>query len=227
MTRHYPDLGSASDWSCRSWNLPPPIRSTIQIWVVTRHQWEFLRSFLRRHFAGKPVLASRIVVCFLRLWLNEIWKSCFMLKRMKIDDYTLNINWATGQAYRGGRERRNKEENEHFTSSPLYLRRLSNARYNISTQLFWVLDTCVKIERNKLRFTVTINNYFKMTNRLDMRYERTDEKKILVLLLIIVFLAGKNKKSLVGMAFLKTSSFGVIFIRVFVWLLANLQSKSI
>ena len=138
MTRHYPDLGSASDWSCRSWNLPPPIRSTIQIWVVTRHQWEFLRSFLRRHFAGKPVLASRIVVCFLRLWLNEIWKSCFMLKRMKIDDYTLNINWATGQAYRGGRERRNKEENEHFTSSPLYLRRLSNARYNISTQLFWV-----------------------------------------------------------------------------------------
>ena len=55
-----------------------------------------------------------------------------------------------------------------------------------------------------------------MTNRLDMRYERTDEKKILVLLLIIVFLAGKNKKSLVGMAFLKTSSFGVIFIRVFV-----------
>lgn len=96
----------------------------------------------------------------------------------------------------------------------LYLRRLSDARYNTSTQWFRVLDTCVKIERNKLRFTVTINNYFKMTNRLDMNVLM--KKKIFVLLLIIVFLAGKNEKSLVGMAFLKTPSVGVIFIRVFV-----------
>ena len=72
----------------------------------------------------------------------------------------------------------------------------------------------MKIERNKLRFTVTINNYFKMTNRLDMNVLM--KKKIFVLLLIIVFLAGKNEKSLVGMAFLKTPSVGVIFIRVFV-----------
>ena len=64
---------------------------TSQIWIVlligwskflTRHsqskalprsgQWrvismEFLRSFLRRHFAGKPVVASWNVGCFLRL----------------------------------------------------------------------------------------------------------------------------------------------------------------
>ena len=39
MTRHYPDLGSAFDWSCRVGNLLQPIRSTIQIWVVTRHQY--------------------------------------------------------------------------------------------------------------------------------------------------------------------------------------------
>ena len=39
---------------------------------------------------------------------------------MKMDDFTLNINRTTGQAYRGGRERRNKEENEHFTSSALF-----------------------------------------------------------------------------------------------------------
>ena len=38
MTRHYPDLGSASDWSCRVGNLIQPIRSTTQIWEVTRHQ---------------------------------------------------------------------------------------------------------------------------------------------------------------------------------------------
>ena len=37
MTRHYPDLGSVSDWSCCMENLLQPIRSTTQIWVVTRH----------------------------------------------------------------------------------------------------------------------------------------------------------------------------------------------
>ena len=39
MTRHYPDLGRASDWSCRVGNLPQPIRSTTQVWEVTRHQY--------------------------------------------------------------------------------------------------------------------------------------------------------------------------------------------
>ena len=39
MTCHYPDLGSASDWSCSEGTLLQPIRSTIQIWVVTRHQY--------------------------------------------------------------------------------------------------------------------------------------------------------------------------------------------
>ena len=32
MTRHYPDLGSASDWSWRVGNLIQPIRSTTPIW---------------------------------------------------------------------------------------------------------------------------------------------------------------------------------------------------
>ena len=39
MTHHYPDLGSASDWSCHLVNLIQPITSTTQIWVVTRHQY--------------------------------------------------------------------------------------------------------------------------------------------------------------------------------------------
>ncbi|CAH3195479.1 unnamed protein product [Porites evermanni] len=38
MTRHYPDLGSASDWSYTEVNLLQPIRSITQIWIVTRHQ---------------------------------------------------------------------------------------------------------------------------------------------------------------------------------------------
>ena len=39
MTRHYRDMGNFSDWSCRVGNLIQPIRSTTQIWVVTRHQY--------------------------------------------------------------------------------------------------------------------------------------------------------------------------------------------
>ena len=38
MTCHYPDLSSASDWSCHVRNLLQPIRSTNQIWVVPRHR---------------------------------------------------------------------------------------------------------------------------------------------------------------------------------------------
>ena len=39
MTRHHPDLGSASDWSYRVGNLIQPIRSTTQMWVETRYQY--------------------------------------------------------------------------------------------------------------------------------------------------------------------------------------------
>ena len=39
MTRHYPELGYASDWLWRVGNLIQPIRSTTQIWAVTLHQY--------------------------------------------------------------------------------------------------------------------------------------------------------------------------------------------
>ena len=39
MMLHYPDLGSASDWSCYVGNWIQPIRSTTQIGGVTRHQY--------------------------------------------------------------------------------------------------------------------------------------------------------------------------------------------
>ena len=73
MTRHSPDLGrldlgSASDWSCGVGNLIQPIRSTTQIWGVTRHQYGiFVLVSLRRNLAGKQVVASPNVRCFLRL----------------------------------------------------------------------------------------------------------------------------------------------------------------
>ena len=61
-------------------SLPHPIRSIIQIWVLTPLQcMEFLRSFLRHHFTGKPVKEWRNVVCFLRL-LSTKKKKRFGLK---------------------------------------------------------------------------------------------------------------------------------------------------
>ena len=35
------------------------------MWVVTRHLYGILQSLLKRHFAGKPVVALRNVGCFL------------------------------------------------------------------------------------------------------------------------------------------------------------------
>ena len=39
MTRHYPDLGSASDWMNQISHEAPKIWSTTQIWVLRRHQY--------------------------------------------------------------------------------------------------------------------------------------------------------------------------------------------
>ena len=69
MMRHYLDLGSASDVL----NQISHVENTTQIWVVTRHlSMEFLRSFLRRHLAGKPVVALPNVGCFPRLHFYQI-----------------------------------------------------------------------------------------------------------------------------------------------------------
>ena len=53
MTRHYPDLGNAFDWWCRLGNLLQPIRSTIQIWVVTRHQYGISALVSQTSFRGE------------------------------------------------------------------------------------------------------------------------------------------------------------------------------
>ena len=53
MTCQYPHLGRTSDWWYRERNLLQPIRSTAQIWAMTRHQYGIpalvsQTSFLRR-----------------------------------------------------------------------------------------------------------------------------------------------------------------------------------
>ena len=67
MTRHYPDLGDASDLSCRARNSLQPIRNATQIWVLTGHQYGIPALVSQTSFRGKPVLASRNFGCFLKL----------------------------------------------------------------------------------------------------------------------------------------------------------------
>jgi len=60
-------LVAASDWFSREGVFFQPIRSTTEIWVVHVTGVEFLRSLLRRRFAGARVATSRNVGCFLGL----------------------------------------------------------------------------------------------------------------------------------------------------------------
>ena len=66
MTRHYPGLGSAFDWSSRVGNLIQPIRGTTQIWVVTRHQHRISALVSQMSFGGSflrfPVSGFREVL---------------------------------------------------------------------------------------------------------------------------------------------------------------------
>ena len=50
MTRHLPDLGSASDWLKQK---KKTIRSTTQIWVVTHHQYGIFALVSQTSFGGK------------------------------------------------------------------------------------------------------------------------------------------------------------------------------
>ena len=53
MTRHYTDLGGASDYSRRVRNLIQPSRSTTQIRVVTRHQYGIAALVSETSFGGE------------------------------------------------------------------------------------------------------------------------------------------------------------------------------
>ena len=71
MTRHYPDLGSASSWSCRLWNLLQPVRSTTQIWVVTRHQNGISAFVSQTAFRGETAGGVEKSRLFLRLVIKR------------------------------------------------------------------------------------------------------------------------------------------------------------
>ena len=61
MTRHYPDLGSASDWLNQISHTARPIRSTTQIWVVTRHQYGISALVSQTSFRGET--SGSVVKC--------------------------------------------------------------------------------------------------------------------------------------------------------------------
>ena len=53
MTCYYPELISASDWSCGVGHLFQPIGSSTQIWVVTRHQYGIFALVSQISFRGE------------------------------------------------------------------------------------------------------------------------------------------------------------------------------
>ena len=88
MSREIPDDALPSRSGLCFWlveHLLHLIRSTTQIWVVMCQQYGISSLVLRRHFVGKPVVASWNVTCFLRLgnlimvsrfWVNNAQKIC-------------------------------------------------------------------------------------------------------------------------------------------------------
>ena len=75
------------------WSKFQPIRSTTQIYVVSVHQYGILRSFLRCHFAGKPVVAWRNVGCFLRLTNSVNVVMVIRVFKLKEQDWVFRFNF--------------------------------------------------------------------------------------------------------------------------------------
>ena len=98
MTRRYPDLGSASNWLCRLWNLLQSIRSTSKIWIVTCHQYGISALISQTSFRGKPPVASRNVVCFLKLVIKREYIMIHYSVMLELDQgfFTPLVFTATG-----------------------------------------------------------------------------------------------------------------------------------
>ena len=70
MTRHFPDLGSASSWSCFVGNLIQPIRSTTQISVVMRHQHGISAFVSQTSFGGEA--SDSVAKCISAVFLSYL-----------------------------------------------------------------------------------------------------------------------------------------------------------
>ena len=91
MTHHYPDLGSASDWSYRAGNLIQPIRSTAQIWVVTS-QWHGISALDSQTSSGRETSGS-VAKCGLFSQASAVLDSLFLPKwNRTLHQYSMNNN---------------------------------------------------------------------------------------------------------------------------------------
>ena len=68
MTHHYPDLNSASDWLKQISHVARPIKSTIQIWVVTHHQYGISALVSQTSFGGET--SGSVAKCRLFSMMN-------------------------------------------------------------------------------------------------------------------------------------------------------------
>jgi len=93
MMRHYSDLGSAPDGSCRVGNFLQPMRSTTQIWIVTRHQHGIPTLDSQTSFCGET--SGGVVKCWLFSQaifdLNLIWILTEMMT-LGLADTTENLD---------------------------------------------------------------------------------------------------------------------------------------
>ena len=71
MTRRYLDLGSAPDWLKQFSRAARPIRSTTQIWVVTRHQYGISVVVSQTSFSQGKLVAGGVAKCRLFSQANK------------------------------------------------------------------------------------------------------------------------------------------------------------
>ena len=77
---HYPNLGSASEWSCRMGKLIQPIRSSTQIWVVTSHQYGISALVSQTSFGGETTGSIAKCGLFSKANLTTLHCSSFLDK---------------------------------------------------------------------------------------------------------------------------------------------------
>ena len=94
MTLHYPDPGSAYDWLKQIFLLAQPIRSTTQIWVVTRHQYEISALVSQTSFPGETKTTLAITWSEIQLPLLFV----FISLNTNFTDVYFKINYFTALA---------------------------------------------------------------------------------------------------------------------------------
>ena len=106
ITCHYPDRGSASDWSCRVGKLIQPIRNTTQIWVDASSVWNFCARFSDVIWRGKQWWRRQMSVfvsgCFYTIFLGKtMWQNLSVSKSLSFLQSHVPLNSSICQSEEG------------------------------------------------------------------------------------------------------------------------------